>query len=196
MNSFAPIIVRHYRSAAFFTLFSPDVSGTFTAPSSGTLDMGKSEFVYTPYEGFCGLDNFTYTLLSQSHNLSDTATVTIDVTCSSGEETEPVSSASNPEEADSVLDPMPGSTILKVEDDFVEGSMNEPLYIPVLVNDIVQGSESMNRYNTVACSSVQFGSLTKFLASLVSSCRRNLQRPEEWDHYRANSERTLLHAKH
>lgn len=126
-------------------LVSSDVSGSFTAPSSGTLVKGASEFVYIPNPGFCGTDLFEYTLLSG--NESDTARVEIDVICDSTiEGNEPAANRSPEEIAEIVALQDMNSTLdsetLMHEDDFVEGNMNEALSIPVLANDRVQGSES------------------------------------------------------
>lgn len=104
-----------------------DVSGSFSAPSYGSLEMGASDLVYTPNAEFCGTDAFNYTLVSG--NASDTATVTIEVICPEEEEEETVG------------DSTPDSAVLKAENDFVEGNMNEAIVIPVLANDIMRGGE-------------------------------------------------------
>jgi len=126
-----------------------DASGSFSKPSNGILSKGSSELVYTPNDGFCGVDTFTYTLSNKE--FSDTATVTIDVVCDIPEEVTPTPSPSslvtnatvdvggiseNPTRAPTaMIEEIP--VTLRVEDDFAEGNMNEILDIPILDNDIV-----------------------------------------------------------
>lgn len=56
---------------------------SFTTASNGTvIDNGDGTFTYTPEANFIGQDNFTYTIIDAG-NVTDTATVTIDVAANS-----------------------------------------------------------------------------------------------------------------
>ena len=108
-----------------------DVAGSFTSPINGSLDKGSSELVYIPNDGFCGIDTFKYTLTIPVHNLADTGLVTIEVVCD--EET--------PEESPPVPEELEDAGGLRLGDDYATGPMNEPLEVPILLNDIIPEGE-------------------------------------------------------
>lgn len=52
----------------------------YTNPSNGSVSMSGSQFLYTPNNGFTGIDVFSYTLIDQAGAISNTGTVSITVT--------------------------------------------------------------------------------------------------------------------
>ncbi|KAL7550797.1 hypothetical protein ACHAWF_014006 [Thalassiosira exigua] len=92
-------------------IIPPDVtSGSFTDPEHGSMEaVGNYEFVYTPNDDFCGMDQFTYTV--SNPRVSSTASVRIEVTCDTSEESEPTiqtkPSEVNNSDVDSLDEPAP-----------------------------------------------------------------------------------------
>lgn len=60
------------------TDFTPII---LTQTSSGTLNIYGSDVYYSPNTDFCGTDSFTYQVQDAYGTLSNTGTVTLDVTC-------------------------------------------------------------------------------------------------------------------
>ena len=100
-------------------------TGSFTEPANGILGADGADLTYTSSPDLCGQDTFAYTL--SAGDLSDSATVTVDVVCGSG-----ATSTTGPTDGGSTP---PAIVELSVEDDFAVGNMNEALSIPVLDND-------------------------------------------------------------
>lgn len=94
-------------------LFLPnnqDVEGSVTQPLHGTSSIEEGSIRYVPDTDFCGTDQFNYIITDLSTQLSDVATVTVNVAC-----TAPVPPILN--------------------DDVAETDINEAISIPVLDND-------------------------------------------------------------
>lgn len=100
-----------------------------TQPEHGTCTTVKRGVLYTPNEGFCGVDSFTYTVSNlsplsttfDSSQASATAVVTVNVTC------DDPGFAEMPTED--------GTDILILNDDKVDTPVNTPVLISVLDND-------------------------------------------------------------
>ena len=59
----------------------PAIINAHAAPASGTLDLASDGlFTYTPATGFTGADNFSYSIVDQDGDVSNTARVDIEVT--------------------------------------------------------------------------------------------------------------------
>jgi len=101
---------------------------TYTEPSSGRLILTKDEFIYTPFAAFCGFDTFTYTITDSTGKFNDMATVTIHVKCA-GDTLAPTAAAT-PQLTEAKTE------IPQLVDDKAETTMNTPVSIPVLENDI------------------------------------------------------------
>lgn len=112
------------------------------SPSNGVVVKGTSDLVYTPNQGFCGRDTFTYTL--SNANGSSTATVTIDVACvnavsSTGSPSTASDESAPPTRSPTLVIEEIANVVLNLEDDYVEGDMNQPIEIPLIVNDTIPG---------------------------------------------------------
>jgi hypothetical protein len=62
-------------------------TGQFDQPSHGVVSIGVDGVEYTPTADFCGLDVFNYTITDSTGMYSDTATVTVEVTCNNTDAT-------------------------------------------------------------------------------------------------------------
>ena len=52
-----------------------------TPPSHGTAVIDQASILYSPDADFCGTDQFTYSITDLDTQLSDVATVTVNVLC-------------------------------------------------------------------------------------------------------------------
>ena len=85
-----------------------------TQPSHGSAVIDQTSILYTPDADFCGTDLFTYTIKDLNTQLSDEATVTVNVMC---------------------LDSTPDVPI--ANDDFFTTTKNTSVALLVLDNDTV-----------------------------------------------------------
>lgn len=56
------------------------VINTYTNSTNGSVSLTGSQFLYTPNNGFTGVDVFSYTLIDQAGAISNTGTVSVTVT--------------------------------------------------------------------------------------------------------------------
>lgn len=88
--------------------------GTLTQPLNGSVIYHEDKIIYTPDDGFCGTDKFTYTILDFDQEFSDSAEVTVEVECRA---------AAVPQDCP------------RVSDDFVVTYTNESVNVAIMDND-------------------------------------------------------------
>ena len=108
-----------------------NATGKFYQPSHGEVDVGVDGVVYTPDADFCGVDTFTYTITDAAETHSDSATVTVEVTCIDAPSKENHKPIANDDEA----------TTLE----------NEPVFINVALNDIDEEDDALTVTSVAEC---------------------------------------------
>ncbi|KAL9181967.1 hypothetical protein ACHAXT_012310 [Thalassiosira profunda] len=106
----------------------PSGSASMSQPSQGTAIIERDSVLYVPNEDFCGTDQFTYTVTDATGELSDTATVTVVVICSTISTAAATTSPTTT--APAIVNPV-------ANDDFATTNQGTSVVLLLLDNDIV-----------------------------------------------------------
>ncbi|MFA0813595.1 glycoside hydrolase family 9 protein [Microbulbifer epialgicus] len=145
-----------YQTAATITFNADDIDGqvvSFNAssPANGTLSGSGDSRVYTPADQFYGQDSFTYTAIDNQGDISNTATVTINVE-------EPIIPVVN------IISPADGSEVYIDSRVTVNFNVSNAHAVNVLVNG-AQVTTGVSGPSTVITSPLSVGS---FMVELVA----------------------------
>ena len=111
-----------------------NATGKFYQPLHGEVDVGIDGVVYTPDADFCGVDTFTYTITDAAATHSDSATVTVEVTC-----------------IDTPSTSVPGNHSPVANDDEATTLENQPVYINVASNDNDDEDDALTVTSVAEC---------------------------------------------
>ena len=130
-------------------------TGIYSKPPNGDLSTKEDNLLYTPNVGFCGIEQFSYTLTDATGEYSDSAIVTILVTCAapnptpspefySGDDLVGVppefstdTTAPSPSSGDDLVGVPPEFNQPVLEDDYAITNQSVPVFMAILDNDFV-----------------------------------------------------------
>ena len=121
-----------------------DSSGNMTQPLNGTATPVGPNILYTPAGDFCGIDQFTYTVIDSSGEVIGSATVTINVSCQ-----DTIGVDASPTGAPTMNSTV--SSIIIANDDFAMTVQNVSVDIFVLLNDTVPPGKTCQNAPIAVC---------------------------------------------